>query len=381
MTYAPPLHTGPASDLSFGQEEGVVWVIGKDGSTRGEHDPRLDSALALSIYKAMMRTRLIDQQLERLQRQGRIGFHVGALGEEAAIVASAAALRPQDWIFPCYREIGALLWRDFPLRTYVDNMFGNAEDVVRGRQMPDHYVSRKLHYASVSSPIGTQITHAVGMGWAARLQKEACAAATYFGDGATSSNDFHAGLNFAGVFKAPVLFLCRNNRWAISIPVEHQSASATIADKGRAYGVTSVRCDGNDALAVYSVTKAALERALQGDGPTLIELLTYRLGGHSTSDDPKIYRSVDELAKHQAGDPLLRMRSYLERRGLWSNKEEEEYQREVEEELRACVRAAEEVEKPSLQDLTTDVYEERPWHLDLQTEELEMGQRPRDPHR
>jgi 2-oxoisovalerate dehydrogenase E1 component alpha subunit len=162
---------------------------------------------------------VLDEALVRLQRQGRIGFHIGSRGEEATILGSAAALDDADWIFPCYREFGALLLRGMPLQSYLDNMYGNSNDPVKGRQMPDHYSGRPYNFGSVSSPIGTQMTQAVGFGWAAKMQGENLATLVYFGEGATSSSEFHNAMNFAGVYKTPTVFLCRNNGWAISVPV------------------------------------------------------------------------------------------------------------------------------------------------------------------
>jgi 2-oxoisovalerate dehydrogenase E1 component alpha subunit len=200
-------------------------VLDADGRADPELDPKLDLAQARSMYEAMVRTRLIDSRLLKLQRQGRVGFHVGSEGEEAAIIASTAALREQDWIFPCYREIGAALYRGLSLQTYIDNMYGNANDLAKGRQMPDHITARSVHFGSITAPIGTQITQAVGFAWAAKIKRESVVTVSYFGDGATSSNDFHAGLNFAGVFQLPTIFLLRNNGWAISVPSEQQTHS------------------------------------------------------------------------------------------------------------------------------------------------------------
>ncbi|MCS6797188.1 MAG: thiamine pyrophosphate-dependent enzyme [Myxococcota bacterium] len=358
-------------------DDDVVTVIGPDGQANPATDPRLGVEMERRLYTAMVRTRIVDQQLERLQRQGRIGFHIGSLGEEACILGSVAAFREQDWIFPCYREFGALLWRGMPLQRYVDNMYGNANDPVKGRQMPDHYTGRPYRFGSVSSPIGTQITQAVGFGWAARLRRDPIAVGVYFGDGATSSNDFHTGMNFAGVFRAPVVFLLRNNRWAISVPVERQSASRTLADKGIAYGVRAVRCDGNDALATYAVVREAVERAARGEGPTLVEMLTYRLGGHSTSDDPRAYRAQDEVEAWRRTDPLVRMRRRLEALGAWSEADEQRWRAEVEAELRACIETAERTPPPALSSMFDDVYAQRPWHLREQAESCERGPRAR----
>jgi pyruvate dehydrogenase E1 component alpha subunit len=359
---------------------GVLRVLDSEGQADPARDPGLATSLVLRIYEHMLRARTIDDRMLTLQRQGRVGFHVGYRGEEAAIIASAAALRDTDWIFPCYREQAALFWRGFSLEHYLDNMFGNADDAAKGRQMPDHIVSKALRYASVSSPIGTQITQAVGLAWAARIKREDVVAATYFGEGGTSAPDFHTGLNFAGVQKAPVVFLCRNNRWAISTPPEKQTASESIAGKAVAYGIKGVRCDGNDALAVYGTVREAVERASRGEGPTLVELMTYRLGNHSSSDDAKVYRPEGELEAAQKLDPLLRLRRHLERLGAWSERDEARVLAQLDGELKQAIERSEHKPAPALHTLVDDVYRERPWHLDEQLEELERGPRPKGGH-
>jgi pyruvate dehydrogenase E1 component alpha subunit len=366
----------PAARSAEGSHGELQTVLGLDGRADPDLDPKLESALVVRIYEAMLRTRLLDDRMLALQRQGRVSFHVGCKGEEAAIIASAAALRDRDWIFPCYRELGALLWRGFPLQRYVDNMFGNVDDVVQGRQMPDHITGRQWAYASVSSPIGTQIMHAVGFGWAAKLKHDDLATAVFFGDGATSTPDFHTGLNFAGVFKTPTIFLCRNNRWAISVPSDKQTASASFAAKGAAYGVRGLRVDGNDALATYRAVREAVERIERGEGPTLIELVTYRLGGHSTSDDPKAYRSNDEVEQWTQVDPLLRLRRHLEHLGVWSELQERRFSAQLDSELKQCVELAEKKPPPALSSMFDGVYKERPWHLDEQYEQSRRGPRP-----
>ncbi len=355
----------------------VMTVIGPDGRADPATDPKLDRMFVRGLYETMVRTRVIDMQLERLQRQGRIGFHIGSLGEEACIIGSAAAARKQDWIFPCYREFGALLMRGMPLQMYVDNMYGNSADPVKGRQMPDHYTGRPYNYGSVSSPIGTQITQAVGFAWAAKLKKEDLVTLVYFGEGATSSNEFHTGMNFGGVFKTPTVFLCRNNRWAISVPSERQSASATFADKAIAYGMRGVRCDGNDVLATYRTVKEAVEHASAGHGPTLIEMCTYRLGGHSTSDDPRAYRIQDEVDEWRKTDPIVRLRRHLDQIGAWSDAEEERLKTAVESELRACIEKSEKTAPPELESIFEDVFAEKPWHLEEQCEAVVKGPRAR----
>ena len=361
-------------------EDDVFTVLDTEGNANAKTDPKLDSELVVSIYRAMVRTRLIDERLIKLQRQGRIGFHIGSLGEEACIIASAAAMRDEDWIWPCYREFGALLWRGLPLQTYIDNMYGNSGDPVQGRQMPDHYTARHLKFGSVSSPIGTQMTQVVGLGRAAQLKGNDEVVSVYFGEGATSSNDFHTSMNFAGVMKAPVLFLCRNNRWAISVPSEKQTASHTFADKAIAYGMPGVRVDGNDPLATYKVVREAVERASRGDGPTMIEMLTYRMGGHSTSDDPRAYRAEDEVDGWRRMDPLHRTRLYLEKIGAWDAAKQDALEDEVKASLEQSIKTAEQTAAPELETLFDGVYEEKPWHLEEQEAELLAGPRAKKAH-
>jgi pyruvate dehydrogenase E1 component alpha subunit len=350
-------------------------VLDGDGRADPENDPKIDIALARRIYESMVRTRLIDARMLKLQRQGRVGFHVGCEGEEAAVIASAAALRDQDWIFPCYREVGAALYRGFSLQTYLDNMYGNANDVVKGRQMPDHVTARGVHFASISSPIGTQITQAVGFAWAAKLKREPIISVSYFGDGATSSNDFHAGMNFAGVFQVPTLFLLRNNGWAISVPAEQQTHARTYADKGIAYGIPAVRCDGNDALAVYAVTRSAVERAARGAGPTLIEMVTYRVGAHSTSDDPNVYRESAAVEEQLRRDPLRRLRTYLERQRAFQAADQVALEERIQAELSSCIERAEATQAPGIESIFEDVFEDMPAHLSEQLAECLSGPR------
>lgn len=358
----------------------IITVIGQDGRVDPRHDPKLPVAFVRKLYEAMIRTRVIDERLVALQRQGRIGFHIGSLGEEACILASGAAMREQDWVFPCYREFSVLLWRGMPLQTYMHNMFGNSADPAKGRQMPDHYTGRPYRYGSVSSPIGTQITQAAGFAWAAKMRGENLVTSSYIGEGGSSSNDFHTGLNFAGVFKLPTVIMLRNNRWAISVPSDKQTASATFAEKGLAYGIPGVRVDGNDVLASYKVCRDAVERAARGEGPTLIELMTYRMGGHSTSDDPRAYRDNDEVEGWRRTDPLIRTRKYLESLGAWTEADEQGVRTKVEGELKVCIETAEKTAPPSLPSMFEDVYKEMPWHLREQQAECEQGPRAKSHH-
>lgn len=364
MTGLPHSH----SDVSAPD---VLRVLRDDGSLDPATDPGLSEAEMLVLYEIMVRTRILDERLVTLQRQGRIGFHIGSLGEEATILGSAFALRSSDWIFPCYREFGAALLRGMPLQAYLDNMFGNENDPAKGRQMPDHYTYKKAKFGSVSSPIGTQITQAVGFAWGAKTKKEDLVALVYFGEGATSSNEFHNGMNFAGVFKAPVVFLLRNNGWAISVPTERQSASETFAAKGLAYGVPALRCDGNDVFAVVAATRRAVAHAAAGKGPMMVEALTYRLSGHSTSDDPKAYRKEDEVEAWRRRDPLVRFREHLTGRGLWDDDKQAAVEKQVDADVADAVKQAEATAPPALRTLFEDVFQDMPWHLREQLAQLE----------
>lgn len=354
----------------------VVTVLGPDGKADPTTDPKLPGETVVKLFKHMLLTRLVDERLVLLQRQGRIGFHIGSLGEEACILGPAAALGDNDWLWPCYREFGALLLRGMPLQTYLDNMYGNANDPVKGRQMPDHYSGRPYKFGSVSSPIGTQITQAVGFSWAAKMKGEKSASLVFFGDGATSSSEFHNGMNFAGVYKTPTIFLCRNNGWAISVPVEQQTGSETFAQKAFAYGVKPVRVDGNDLLAMVKVTRDAIERAYRGEGPTMIEALTHRLSGHSTSDDPKAYRLEAEMKAEREKDPVPRLRAYLKGLGLWDDAQEKAWLEQVDADIKRAVETAEKTAAPELATMFTDVYATKPWNLVEQEAEAARAPRP-----
>jgi len=352
----------------------VVRVLSPEGTLLTD-DAGLSDDEAVALYRTMVRTRVIDERAVMLQRQGRIGFHIGSLGEEATVIGSVYAMRKQDWMFPCYREFGGALYRGMPLQRYFDNLYGNANDPAKGRQMPDHWTYRAANIGSVSSPIGTQITQAVGFAWAARMRKDPLVAMVYFGEGATSSNEFHNGLNFAGVFKTPNVFVCRNNGWAISVPAERQTASATFAAKGVAYGIPGVRCDGNDLFAVIKTTREAVARAARGEGPTLIEALTYRMSGHSTSDDPTRYRPEEGMSPWEKLDPVLRLRRYLEKQVGWSEGEQAALEEQVASELKKVIEVAEAAPAPALESLFDDVYATLPWHLQEQRAELLAGPR------
>ncbi len=329
----------------------------------------LPEAEVAALYRWMVLNRQLDERMIGLQRQGRIGFYIGSIGEEAAVFGTAAAMAPQDWIFPCYREHGAALLRGLPLATFVCDLLGNAGDAMLGHQMPCHEAWFAGRFASISSPIGTQIPHAVGAAWAARIKREEMVSLVYFGEGATSASDFHTGLNFAGVNRVPVVFACRNNGWAISVPRERQTASETIAQKALAYGIQGERVDGNDLLAVHAATRRARERAARGEGPTLLELVTYRLEGHSTSDDPRAYRPAEEVEPWRKKDPLLRTKAFLVRRGLLDDAADARLVAEAREAVQRAVKEAEaHPPKPPLETLFQGVYAEP---LQPQREQLE----------
>jgi 2-oxoisovalerate dehydrogenase E1 component alpha subunit len=334
----------------------------------------LSDAEVLRLYRAMVQNRALDERMITLQRQGRIGFYIGSIGEEATVFGTAAAMAASDWIFPCYREHGAALLRGMPLVTFLCDLFRNAGDLGKGRQMPCHEAWRAGNYTSISSPIATQVPQAVGAAWAARLRGEDMVVLTYFGDGATSANDFHTGLNFASVRKTPVVFVCRNNGWAISVPRERQTGAETIAQKAIAYGIRGERVDGNDLLAVHAATRRARERAARGEGPTLLECVTYRVEGHSTSDDPRAYRPAGEVEPWKRKDPILRMRRYLRRRGALDDAYDERIRAEIREEIQRALAEAEAFPaKPPLSSLFEDVYAEPLLQQREQLAELEAA--------
>lgn len=351
----------------------MISILSPDGDVKSEADiPALKLDQQFHLYRLMCLNRRVDDQMIRLQRQGRLGFYVGSRGEEAAIIGSAFALEPQDWVVPCYRELGAALVKGFPLIDLFCQFFGNSRDLAKGRQMPNHYASRDLRVTSISSPVGSQIPHAIGLALGARLAGRDDVALVYFGDGATSQGDFHVATNFAGVFKTPTILFCRNNQWAISVPVESQTASRNLAVKAIAYGIEGVRVDGNDVFAVYDVTSKAVAKARRGEGPTLIEAVTYRRGGHSTSDDPNAYRDVAEVEPWVERDPILRFRLYLTRQGHWDDDKEQALEDEIRTLIRSTLEEASRSGPPSLDTIFDDVYDEMPWHLREQMESVCM---------
>jgi pyruvate dehydrogenase E1 component alpha subunit/2-oxoisovalerate dehydrogenase E1 component alpha subunit len=281
------------------------------------------------------------------------------------------ALRPTDWIFPALREAGVMLMRGYGLVPYLSQVFGNSGDPARGRQMPSHQSSRSVNQVSWSSCIGSQITQATGAAMAAKFKKDGAVVMGYMGDGATSSADFHTGLNFAGVFKAPVVFVCQNNHWSISIPTKGQTAAESIAVKAQAYGFPGVKVDGNDVEAVYAATRAAVARARRGEGPTLVECETYRMGAHSSSDDPTRYRDQKEVDAWAKRDPIERAYKALLGRKAWTADKDKALRESLLEQVNAAIKESEALPPPAIETLFQDVYAQPTWNLIEQQAELE----------
>ena len=285
-------------------------ILAPDGIIDEALMPPLTEDDIRRMYELMVLTRVFDERAIALQREGRIGTYPPSLGQEAAQVGSAFALLPDDRLFPSFREMGVQLTIGYPIHQILQYWAGDE----RGQQAPT-----SLNIFPICVSVGTHIPHAVGAAMAARYRHEPVASVAWFGDGATSKGDFHEGFNMAGAFRLPLVFICQNNQWAISLPLSGQTASATLAQKALAYGFDGVQVDGNDVFAVYQATSQALHKARSGGGPTFIECLTYRVADHTTSDDAGRYRSADEVAAWKARDPLLRLELYMERCGLWNN--------------------------------------------------------------
>jgi TPP-dependent pyruvate/acetoin dehydrogenase alpha subunit len=331
------------------------------------------AAQSLEYYKWMVRTRAFDRQMVILQRQGKIGFTIQCEGEEACHAGIAACVDPaRDWIFPSYRQQGIALGLGVPAVELCHQMFNNIRDEgSKGRQMPVHFSFRKpVRWVSISSPLGTQIPQAAGCARAIQLRGETGVVFCCFGDGSTSTNGFHSGLGFAGVWRAPVVFLCDNNQWAISVPTHRQTASASFAIKGKAYGIRGTIVDGNDLLAVRSAVAEAAARARAGEGPTLIELVTYRVGGHSSSDDPRRYRDDAEVKVALTRDPILRFENVLREKGILGDALRAEIWKDAEAEMRDAADAAAALPGPPLASMFEDVLATMTPRLRRQCEEL-----------
>ena len=353
----------------------LVRVLDEEGQAVGPWDPKLDPETLRRMLRDMLMVRVFDERMFRAQRQGKTSFYMKALGEEAVAVAAAHALDREDMCFPTYRQQGLLISRDYPLVEMMCQIYSNQGDKLKGRQLPIMYSDRERGFFSISGNLATQYPQAVGWAMASAIKGDSRIAAAWIGDGATAEGDFHNAVTFAGVYRAPVILTVVNNQWAISTFSGIAGAElTTFAARAVGYGIAGLRVDGNDALAVYAATRWAADRARANLGPTLIETFTYRVEGHSTSDDPTAYRPQGAGAKWPLGDPIERLKRHLIKLGEW----DEERHGQLQEELSAEVRSAQkEAEKKGtlgnghfedVDSMFADVFEEVPWHLAEQRE-------------
>ena len=319
-----------------------------------------------ALHRHMLKMRLLDQRMLSLQRQGRIGFYGMATGQEASVTGSAYPLKASDWVFHALRETGVCLWRGTTVQEFICQLIGNSGDVLLGRQMPMHFSDRRVNSVAWSSVIGTQLPHAMGAAYAAKLLGHDTVCVGYIGDGGTSIGDFHAAMNFAAVWKTPNVFFCQNNQWAISVPSSKQTCSESMAIKADAYGMPGIRVDGNDLLAVIAAQREAVDRARSGGGPTFIESVTFRMGGHSSSDDPTRYRDPEVVKTWEQRDPVARFGTWLRGKGLLVDADLEPWTAEINDEISAAITAAEALPPPAIETIFTDVYAEMPAHLQEQ---------------
>ncbi|XP_010847641.1 PREDICTED: 2-oxoisovalerate dehydrogenase subunit alpha, mitochondrial [Bison bison bison] len=334
-------------------------------------DPHLPQEKVLKFYKSMTLLNTMDRILYESQRQGRISFYMTNYGEEGTHVGSAAALDDTDLVFGQYREAGVLMYRDYPLELFMAQCYSNVSDLGKGRQMPVHYGCRERHFVTISSPLATQIPQAVGAAYAAKRANANRVVICYFGEGAASEGDAHAGFNFAATLECPIIFFCRNNGYAISTPTSEQYRGDGIAARGPGYGILSIRVDGNDVFAVYNATKEARRRAVAENQPFLIEAMTYRIGHHSTSDDSSAYRSVDEVNYWDKQDhPISRLRHHLQSRGWWDDEQEKAWRKQSRKKVMEAFEQAERKLKPNPTLIFSDVYQEMPAQLRKQQESL-----------
>lgn len=332
----------------------------------------LDGSDVAALYELMIISRELDQTAFNLQRSGRMGTYPPNKGAEAVSLGAVRAMRREaDYLVPSYRETAAMILAGMPM--HLAYLFWMGDE--RGSVFPDG-----MHSNPMCVEVGAQTLHAVGIAWAFKLRKEPRVVLCFLGDGATSTGDFHEAMNFASVYRLPVVFSCINNGWAISLPCTEQTGSQTLAQKGLAYGIPSVQVDGNDIFAVYKAHQEAIERARAGEGPGFIESVTYRLGDHTTADDARRYRQSDDLATWQGKDPLIRMRKYLEASGLWDQQRQEQTEERARRMIREVTREATDIEPPAVTDLFDYVFAQLPEQVKLQRRTMRtdsIGQDPR----
>jgi pyruvate dehydrogenase E1 component alpha subunit len=353
----------PRKKLPYTFQVEHLSILDENGRLDKELDPDLPAQFLLRLHRAMLLGRRFDERMLALQRQGRIGTFAPIKGQEAAHVGAVAALQESDWVVPSFRETAADLWRGRSMDSILLNFGGYDEG---------NYIPAGLNNLPMAVPVASQLLHAVGLGWAMKYRQTDQVAMTFFGDGATSEGDFHEAMNFAGVFQAPVIFVCQNNQWAISIPRAKQTRSETLAQKAIAYGMPGLQVDGNDVLASYAAAKEAVGRARGGGGPTLLECVTYRLAMHTTADDPTRYRTEAEVADWSKRDPIPRFQKYLLEKGLLTEEAIAALEAEVKADIQAAVerfeQRAKELGDPL--DMFDHAYAETPPNLRQQREEL-----------
>jgi pyruvate dehydrogenase E1 component alpha subunit len=332
-------------------------ILDSDANLDARLEPALSPAELRRLYRAMLLGRRLDERMVRLQRQGRIGTFAPIKGQEASQIGAVSALRPTDWMVPSFRETAAMLWRGWPIEKILLTFAGYAEGGQPGPGQRD---------LPIAIPVATQIPHAVGLAYAAQYRGDDAVVMVFFGDGATSEGDFHEACNFAGVWHVPIVFVCQNNQWAISVPFKKQTHSRTIAQKALAYGFPGIQVDGNDVLAVHAASREAVERARAGQGPTLLECVTYRLGVHTTADDPTKYRSQEEVAEWERKDPLTRFAAYLQKKRLL----EDGLEAVLDGEIAEAIRRFEATPPPDPLTMFEHVYAELPPHLVAQRDSL-----------
>ncbi len=355
---------------------GLVRVLDEEGRAVGPWNPRLDPDLLRRGLRAMVLTRAFDSRMFQSHRQGKTSFFMTSTGEEALGAAPSLALGREDMCFPTYRIVSYLMARDYPLLDLVNQIYSNADDPLKGRQLPILYSARAYGFYSLSGNVGSRFGHAVGWAMASAYKGDDRIAISFIGEGTTAEGDFHEALTFAAVYRAPVILCITNNQWAIS---SFQGIAGgdetTFAARAIGYGLPGLRVDGNDFLAVFAATQWAAERARSNGGATLIEFLTYRAAGHSTSDDPTRYRPADEAAHWPLGDPVDRLKTHLIATGEWSEVLHEALVAETKETVRAAAKAGEAVgtlglSKPDTREMFEDVYKEPDWRILEQRREL-----------